>query len=232
MQLITANLRVKGSRQLIVYTINKFSTDVPNSKILKTDFLSRHALEQLICHETIDALVIPNFCSKSLCEKLSSYFLESNQIEKYDHDIYNPEDQAMKTVYAGVDRVGIPYNKVFSHLNEEERSVIREQYYEAGTKSMKKLRKVCENYISPVDRLRIGLEDYFPSGARVARFEGRQMFCGIGRISDPLLSVGGEQPNFDMLPEDVYPLEKQFAANIYIKAPSDGGALQVIIFLI
>ena len=197
------------------------------SGIFVTGKITQQSLENLIVHESLDAIVIPKYCGSTLCKVLSAYMLNSN-MERYDHDIYNKKTQEIETVYAGVDRVGLPFNKVFSQIDQLKKMQVREDYYKCAKRCMQDIRDVCNDAISPIDRLRLELEDAYPEGARVGRFEGKQMLCGIGRVSNPLLSAGGEQPHFDMLPDYIYPLEKQFSANIYLKVPDKGGVLKVI----
>ncbi|XP_065661842.1 uncharacterized protein LOC100204208 isoform X2 [Hydra vulgaris] len=230
MSFILKKCWIMRSRDLIKLTLrgtkNCSSETSPISRVFLTEKLTHHNLESLIVKESIDAIVIPKYCSPSLCKVLSSYMLNS-QVERYDHEIYNTETRKIEKIYAGVDRVGLPFNKVFSEMDNLKKIKIREEYYELAKKLMKNFREVCGDFISPIDRLRLELEDTFSEGARVGRFEGRQMLCGIGRVSDPALSLGGEQPHFDMLPEYIYPLDKQFAANIYIKVPKQGGMLKI-----
>lgn len=90
------------------------------------------------------------------------------------------------------------------------------------------IRAACRPHPSPMDRLWRMLDDVM--GLRRARIDGRAMFAGIVRV----FPEGSELlPHNDVFGRDApgvpeaAEITAQFAANIYLEVPDDGGALQL-----
>ena len=90
------------------------------------------------------------------------------------------------------------------------------------------MRTLARPAVTPIDKLRLELDEQFPHGATVARFQGRKMLTGIARITRAAYSqIVAEQPHFDALPEKYGVLDAQLAANIYLAVPPKGGELEI-----
>ncbi len=189
------------------------------NKILVIDRLNENALLRLM-NDAICVLKIPQFCDSMLCDQLAHWFATNEKITQYHYVMKRPDH--VKAIYYGVDRVGVPYNSTYGDMH------IKEQYYQEALPGIRAFRAACHPYLSPIDRLRVELDDNWLDGANLANFEGKKMFVGIGRIMQPEFSHLSElQPHWDSVPTQYAKLLKQFSANIYVSVPRKGGELEI-----
>lgn len=190
-----------------------------NNKIITTDRLIERDLIKLFNNE-ICILQVKKFCDPALCDKLSDWFKTSDRLVQYPYVM--KRESSVKTIYYGVDRVGVPYNSTYGDIKQ------KEKYYEEALSGIKALRSTSYPYLSPVDRLRVELDENWPEGANLANFEGKKMFIGIGRVMKPELSHLSEyQPHWDSVPTQYAKLSGQFSANVYLSVPKQGGELEI-----
>lgn len=188
-------------------------------KVATEKELTVQNLEALVNDEIL-ALVVPGYYDAWMCDQLAQKILASNQLQRYTHEVQN--GQSLLQLYFGVDRLGMPFNSTY---NDEE---MVSRYYDEASKGIKALRKLAHNGFSPIDRLRLELDEMFPDGATIATFEGRKMLAGISRITNAHLSyLSAEEPHYDALPEKYARLDTQLAANVYLRVPQRGGELEL-----
>lgn len=190
-----------------------------NNTILTTHQLDEYSLTQLFTNK-ICVLRIPQFCESSLCDKLTRWLEHNEKLTEYTYVM--KRNNAVKSIYYGVDRVGVPYNSTYGDVKA------KEKYYEEALPGIRTLRSVAYPSLSPIDRLRLELDENWSQGAQLANFEGKKMFIGIGRIMRPELShLSEQQPHFDSVPTQYVDLHGQFSANIYLSVPKHGGELEI-----
>lgn len=190
--------------------------------VLEVDSLTEECLCTLFKNQAL-ALRIPNYCDPVIASKLGMWLASQSNLPAYTHEVY--EDGIPIQKYYGVYRYGFPYNKTYG---TDPNSNIREQYYQEAIRSIRGLRQACMPFLSPIDQVRLELDEIWPTGAQVANYEGRKMFVGIGRITPAADSyILEERPHVDCLPESIYQLDGQFSANVYLQLPKSGGALEV-----
>ncbi len=171
--------------------------------------------------ERVCAVRVANFISAELAEKLNAWFLRNDAIEDYHHEMV--VDGELKTFHYGVDRIGTPYNLTYGKPPE---SPARQKYYTEALGAIRRVRQAAFPEMSPIDRLRLELDEIWGPGAKVGTFEGKKMFVGIGRITAARKKILEEQPHFDSLPPGLA-LDGQFSANIYLSVPQCGGELEL-----
>lgn len=184
------------------------------------DELELQDLQRLIAGQ-ICILVVKKYISVK-CLKSLQKFVFSEPTSPYTHEVTEPK--GITHLYYGVDRIGFPFNLTFG---TSQQSQAKEQYYKAALPTIRAIRNSCLPYLTPIDRLRMELDEIWPKGANIATFEGKKMFVGIFRLMNPELSSGSENPHFDALPKHVFKLDGQFAANMFISVPEIGGETEV-----
>lgn len=197
-----------------------------NSNIIYDEVPIHHALSpeniRDLIEEKVPAIRIPNYVSSVAAQKIIDYILAQASLDAYTHEVYT--DGVPEQKYYGVYRVGIPFNSTYG---SPPGSAERETYYQAALPGLRRLRDLCAPNLSPIDRLRLDLDEAWMDGASIAAFEGRKMFAGMVRIMPPDDShILEEKPHVDCLPASICPLEQQLSANIYLKMPPVGGTLE------
>ncbi len=121
-----------------------------------------------------------------------------------------------------VGRLGIAHFEIDS-------AATLEKYYDKATSSIRELRKIFSPYLSPMDHLRLLLEEVWPAGAILQKIEEKNCFVGITRILDP---TGDLLPHTDRFDREYdsnicTDLMGQLSASIYLQVPEQGGELEL-----
>jgi|SRR5581483_11359076 len=102
-------------------------------------------------------------------------------------------------------------------------------YFENSLNAVRALRHLCSPLLSPVDAVRLDLEEMWPEGCDLMKMNGQNMFFGITRI----WQTGSEGlPHQDLLQRElddavVGGLQGQMGLNIYLETADEGGELEV-----
>ena len=199
-----------------------FKSDSLSREVVSAPELTRQHLDALFNRE-ICVLRVSEFCAPELASRMADWLLAHARVEQYGHEELK-QDGTLEYLYYGVDRVGVPFNKTLGPNGE----AFCETYYREALPGIRRLRASIGCDLTPVDRLRLELDEIWPNGANVAAFEGRKMFVGIARIMQAERSKPSEQfPHFDGVLPNIFPFDGQFGANIYLRVPDEGGELQV-----
>lgn len=123
-----------------------------------------------------------------------------------------------------IGRVGMSF---FETLVSDE---LRDLYFAQAAETMKDLRGACTPYASPIDLLRVELEELWPAGAQLLTMNGKSMFVGLARV---FRGKAEAIPHQDILRRDAatFPLAArltaQLAANVYLQPSEEGGELEL-----
>lgn len=179
-------------------------------KVVKASSLNRDDLEALNRGEII-AIRIPNFYSVNSCGYVADRMLTS--------DLYGK--------YANAPLIGRVGQAFFESLASDNHRISYETH---AVNWIGQMRSFCEPYLSPIDKLRLTLDEVWPAGSQLASMNGKKMFVGLARVFSKGASAEVHQdvlawdaPNS----EEAKSLKAQFAANIYLKMPEGGGELLV-----
>ena len=182
--------------------------------------LNEEVLEDLVSGRIL-AIRVTDFVPKNLCNDLSEYFLGHHDIKNYDHDVQINGQK--KTLFYGVKRIGYPFNLTYGKSMDDP---VKKEYYDRALAGTRELRELLKTNISPIDRLRLELDELWKDGANIARFENKMMLAGIGRVINHKDIKNNEPPHVDSIPPDIS-LDGRFSGIIYLKVPSDGGELEL-----
>ena len=123
-------------------------------------------------------------------------------------------------------RLGIAYAEIQS-------DEVRREYHEQAANNIRRVRALFGDLASPMDRLRILLDDIWPEGAHLLSVDGRKCFVGVCRYLTPGIDLEPHIDNLDWtLPRGIaWKLHHQLSANIYLQVPPIGGELELWNFL-
>lgn len=199
-------------------------TENPYDSVLTAETLTEEILQKLFRDE-ISALRIPNYCSPEALVSMRKFIqgAQENFIKSY---YVGYKDKKPTKKFYGINLWGTPYNSTYHQLPK---NGAFEKYFQDALTHINAFRKAVAPYLSPMDCLRLQLDEHWPGGARIGTFpKDKNMFVGVCRFvyaSDSFL--GEKQPHFDSLPKHIRNLEKQYSANIYMDIPEMGGELEI-----
>lgn len=172
--------------------------------------LESQALTSLATGNII-AIRVPHFYPKAMCADIASRMTMSSLYGKY----------------ANAPQIGRVGQAFFESLVSEE----HRRMYECNALGwINEMRACCEPYLSPIDKLRLSIDELWPGGSQLGILSGKKMFVGLARIFG---SGASAEPHQDVLAWDAPDAEEarglcgQLAANIYLKMPREGGELLI-----
>lgn len=116
--------------------------------------------------------------------------------------------------------------KAYIEINDE---AGRQAYHAQAIPNIRKIREVFRPLASPIDELRLLLDEVWPKGARLLDVNGEKCFVGIGRFQGSGVDLTPHTDNLERnAPQDHEPrLLTQLSTNIYLEIPEDGGELEI-----
>ncbi|MCW7552644.1 2OG-Fe(II) oxygenase [Endozoicomonas gorgoniicola] len=123
-----------------------------------------------------------------------------------------------------IGRIGKAFYETISNPDSHD------EYFQNSSQWIENLRKCCFPYISPIDALRVMLDDLWPKGSTVASLDGRRMFVGLARY---FTSESSAEPHQDIIQRDApgtdlsAKVQRQIAFNVYLTTPEYGGEIEI-----
>lgn len=129
-----------------------------------------------------------------------------------------------KQFTSSVGRVHMP------HIDTKWDSELTAKYHDNALPAIADVRSLFHPYLSPVDRVRLELQELWPAGANLLRLRGRACFVGAFRVFQPTTSQF--YPHNDAIDQETDAPEidgvlNQLVANIYLQVPDTGGDLHL-----
>ena len=189
--------------------------------------VTKEALDALFSHEC-SAIIVPEFFPRRAAAKLGRLMLQSELRSnwKISQSVGGSLEESQ------VDSVGMPHNVALASGNMEG------YFAQAGELNawMRTLNLGDGDQpgvpsLTPIDKLRIDLDDVWSGGCMVSRQSGRSLLPAAGRIMEANRDDSGHQDGFchvDEL-ELMVPERGLFSANIYLNVPPpmQGGELLI-----
>lgn len=160
---------------------------------------------------SIDAVIVPNYFLEPECAIISERIKKSKYFSAYpDHP--------------SVSRLG-------PELYECESELELAKYQKEARTLIKEMRRLVHPYISPIDRLRVEIDDIWSYGCNLGRIGETKMFAGIVR---EFQENNPGEPHCDVMAwgffdhyKDKPNIINQLAANVYLKTSESGGEIML-----
>ncbi len=105
------------------------------------------------------------------------------------------------------------------------------EYLRAADTANRAIREAFAPAVSPLDNLRLALDELSPAGARLGRFDGRPGLAGLVRTIEPDMLAEGFAKVRGIVHMDDHGRKKdapkRLSANLYLSMPSRGGELRI-----
>lgn len=171
-----------------------------------------------LLHGKILALRIPNYYPQQESEQISQKLIQQKNLERY----HRAPD-------VGVQRTAITFFETNCCVEK-----LQDYYQQAGV-SIESLRAALFPIISPLDKLKLHLQEMWLAGAHIENVHHRTMLAGIGRVFEDNFEL---PPHQDILARDIEDsplppiccfenLIAQLSINIYLRVPEIGGELEI-----
>lgn len=175
--------------------------------------ITQESLLQLTTGEAI-AIVVRGYSSAEQCEQAVERLFADTRYKEYDN-------------LPGVHMWGLNSSE---SLPDPDR---KKKYFADAMPTVRALRSIWAPHLSPIDRLRLELQESWPAGANLKYFDGQGLFVGQARV----FGERGALPHQDYMPWELASLrgdagqasgiQAQLTANIYLQAPDRGGEVQL-----
>lgn len=186
-------------------------SDLAASRIILADHLREEHIIGL-AEERYLLVCVPGYYRRHLCERAARRIKSHPRFGYYG----NAPD---------IGRAGIAF---FETVDAD--YALKERYYSEAQQTIADLREVFFPYQSPMDHLRLEVQELWPNDAPLMNLDGRPMFVGLPRV----FKDGGEaEPHQDILRRDApncaraHELITQVGGNIYLETSGSGGELEV-----
>ncbi len=178
------------------------------TSVLSVEGLEASHVMSILDH-SVDAVVVPNWFSAEACLAIAERVKKSRYYSAY------PD-------YPTVGRLG---QELFECSNEDDFA----RYQADALTLLRDMRGLVHPYISPVDRLRLELDDIWASGCNLKKLGDKKTFAGVVR---EYRETSFAEPHCDVIAWDILAshksqtsVTKQIAANVYLKTSDTGGEL-------
>lgn len=166
-----------------------------------------------LANREIGAIHVRAFYPENMCAEISQKAMRHPALGNYH-----------KKFTSSVGRIYMP------HIDTKWNPDLIDKYHTAALPAIADVRSMFEPMISPVDKVRLLLQEYWPGGANLLRLRGRASFVGAFRVFQPNTSEffpHNDQISQETDAPEIAGFHNQLVANIYLEVPETGGDLQL-----
>ncbi len=174
-----------------------------------SDELNRYSITKLLDNE-LDVIHIEGFYPHELSKKFAEKITTHAKLEAY---------QIQNTV----SRLGMGYIDVGKDPK------LAKQYHDEAVDSIWLIRNLIYPYLSPLDHMRLLLQEIWPAGANIEHINNKKCFVGTCRFFKPNVKLKPHNDRFARLlfDGDTINIKGQLAVNIYLDMLEEGGDLEL-----
>ncbi len=167
----------------------------------------------LLSERKIGAIHVKGFYPKDIAGQVSLKAIDHPKLGYYN-----------KKYTSSVGRICMP------HIDSEWNKEAARKYHGEAVENIHDIRSLFSPYATPIDQIRLLLQEYWPGGANIQNLYGHKCFVGAIRVFKP--SVSKFYPHHDRIDEEsdapeLNGMKEQVVANVYLQAPEKGGDLQL-----
>ena len=162
------------------------------------------------------AIIIPEYCSPTTCADVSGILFKDDRYGEYEN-------------VPGVHKWGL---NTYEGLSSADR---RNRYFADVVPTIRSLRSTFAPRLSPIDKIRLELQESWPGGANLEFIDDERLFVGQARVFE---KGHGAEPHQDFLPWETaglsdsvraraFELAGQLTVNIYLQVPEVGGEVDL-----
>ncbi|AXK79660.1 2OG-Fe(II) oxygenase [Pseudolabrys taiwanensis] len=176
--------------------------------VVERNEVTRGDLSELF-NGTLTAIRIPDFYSPDAAAAISRALLKS--------DLHGTYENA-----PAIGRIGQSFFETQASDDAARR------YKKNSIKWIRELRAGLHPHLTPIDRIRLEMEELWPAGAQLGTMNGTKMFAGLART---FAEGSYAEPHQDILAWDAptqpeaREITSQVAMNVYLTMPEAGGSL-------
>jgi hypothetical protein len=177
----------------------------PSAKI--SNEITQDSLRKLLLKE-IDAIHVPGFYPHDISRKFAQKIAGHGELDSY------------KTQY-DLKRLGMGFVDVGDDPESEKK------YHNEAMRAISLIRDMIYPHITPLDHLRLMLEEVWQGGAELEAIKGGKCFVGSCRVIDPGAKMLPHSDRMGRMTESALDMKGQLAVNIYLQMPEKGGEVEL-----